>query len=247
MAGIWDCKRRQSNLAKWWYAFVWDSAARGVELPALLGRWVTALARGERWLTRPFAPMATVLVVLLTTPLASHGQVKSHQKVSDTDGGFAPPLPNQARFGTGLEPLTVDYFNDEKLNVAGSATGEDSFQGAFYILSLDSAGVTASQRVIPSPDDRSANERFGTAFCELGDLDADGTNELVVSSIFHRPSGGFNVGAIRIMSLNQNGSVAAPHILITQGPLLPLVDNDWFGASVACLGDLDGAFLIGFR
>lgn len=240
MAGIWDCKRRQSNLAKWWYAFVWDSAARGVELPALLGRWVTALARGERWLTRPFAPMATVLVVLLTTPLASHGQVKSHQKVSDTDGGFAPPLPNQARFGTGLEPLTVDYFNDEKLNVAGSATGEDSFQGAFYILSLDSAGVTASQRVIPSPDDRSANERFGTAFCELGDLDADGTNELVVSSIFHRPSGGFNVGAIRIMSLNQNGSVAAPHILITQGPLLPLVDNDWFGASVACLGDLDG-------
>src|SRR5215471_8443766 len=87
-------------------------------------------------------------------------------------------------------------------------------------------------------------DEFGGAVVGLGDLDGAGpaVTALAVGSAFD-DDGGIDRGAVYIAFLAANGSVlSSTKISDTVNlPGSPLDDGDWFGSSIAFLGDLDGA------
>ena len=82
---------------------------------------------------------------------------------------------------------------------------------------------------------------FGNSVANIGDLNNDGVQDIVVGS-YDDGDGGSDRGAIWILFLNIDGTVKAHQkISDTQGNFTgTLDDNDSFGSSVTSLGDLDG-------
>ncbi|RKY20110.1 MAG: hypothetical protein DRQ55_08790 [Planctomycetota bacterium] len=87
----------------------------------------------------------------------------------------------------------------------------------------------------------SASDRFGWSVASLGDFDGNGSTDLVVGAPFDDDAG-TDTGAVYIVTLAADGSVTDVD-KITEGAgglSANLFDSDWFGWSVASLGDLDG-------
>ena len=81
---------------------------------------------------------------------------------------------------------------------------------------------------------------FGTSVANIGDLDGDGVNDLAVGAE-EDDDGGANRGAVHIIFMNTDGSVDSTVEIndsTANGPTL--ANDDYFGASVANIGDLDG-------
>jgi hypothetical protein len=85
------------------------------------------------------------------------------------------------------------------------------------------------------------DDYFGTAFAALGDLDGDGVEDLAVSAPLD-DDGGVDRGAIWILFLNPDGSVASQaKISQTSGGFTgTLADGSVLGHQLATAGDLDG-------
>jgi hypothetical protein len=85
------------------------------------------------------------------------------------------------------------------------------------------------------------DEQFGISVASLGDHDGDGVGDLAVGA-FQADDGGTNRGAVWILFLNPDGTVKGHQKIsdIEGGFDGILDDDDWFGISVASLGDLDG-------
>jgi hypothetical protein len=86
------------------------------------------------------------------------------------------------------------------------------------------------------------SDYFGGAVANLGDLDGDGVADLAVGAHLDN-TGGADRGAVHILFLNANGTVklnGARKIASGIGGGPALNDNDYFGSSVANVGDLDG-------
>jgi len=83
-------------------------------------------------------------------------------------------------------------------------------------------------------------DSFGSSLANLGDLDGDGIQDIAVGEAFN-DDGGVDNGAVWILFLNQDGSVKDSYKIneaaFGNGNEL---DGDWFGYSLANLGDLDG-------
>jgi hypothetical protein len=82
-------------------------------------------------------------------------------------------------------------------------------------------------------------DKFGAAVASIGDLDGDGVNDVAVGA----PSrfGTSNTGAVHVLFMNSDGTVkASQRIDSTVGGGPTLSSGDYFGHSVAALGDLDG-------
>ncbi|MCA9024590.1 MAG: FG-GAP repeat protein [Planctomycetaceae bacterium] len=75
----------------------------------------------------------------------------------------------------------------------------------------------------------------------LGDLDGDGIADLAVGA-YRDDDGGINRGAVYILFMNADGSVRSHQkISDTEGTFsATLEDYNWFGSSLASVGDLDG-------
>ncbi len=82
---------------------------------------------------------------------------------------------------------------------------------------------------------------FGVSTANIGDLNDDGVNDLVVGASFD-DDGGTNRGAVYILFLNADGTVKTEQKIsdTVGGFSAPLDDIDSFGFGVAGLGDLDG-------
>ncbi len=125
------------------------------------------------------AALAAALLVTAAQPaVAQPGWVLSHQKISDTEGGFNGIMDN--------------------------------------------------------------SDGFGISVASLGDLDGDGGADLAVGAF--SDDGGVRRGAVWVLFLNLDGTVKSHQkISDTQGGFTGVLDDgDWFGSSVAALGDLDG-------
>jgi hypothetical protein len=128
----------------------------------------------------------------------------SHQKISETQGGFTGTLDDSDDFGRsaaslgnldgdGIGDLVVGAFQDDD-------GGTD--RGALWILFLNTDGTVKSHQKISDTeggftgnlDDR---DKFGTSVASLGNLDNDGIGDLAVGAVFD-DDGGEDRGALWI-------------------------------------------------
>ncbi len=180
------------------------------------------------------------------------GTVKAEQKISDTVGGFQGMLDDGDLFGFSLAGLG-DLDGDGTRDLAAGAPrdddgggGLDVNRGAVWMLFLNPNGTVKIEQKI---SDTAGNfqgtlndfDWFGSSLASLADMDGDGTGDLAVGAMFD-DDGGFDRGAMWLLFLDPEGMVhAAQKISAAAGGFAgTLDDSDWFGSSVAGLGDLDG-------
>jgi len=180
------------------------------------------------------------------------GSVLSFQKISDTEGGFTGQLDEWDIFGTSISYLG-DMNNDGliEIGVGAEYDGDGGYwHGAAWILSLNSDGTVSSHAKIsdtvggfnaPLGDE----DVFGTDIENIGDLDGDGFLDIAVSAR-RDPDGGSDRGAVYILFLNGDFTVRDyQKISDIQGGLNGVLEaGDYFGGSVANIGDINGDGII---
>ena len=174
------------------------------------------------------------------------GAVKSHQKISNTQGSFSGELVDADQFGVSLTCLgDIDSDGVQDLGVGMNSKHIGSQDGAIWILFLNTDGtVKGSQRISRSSggfvgalDD---GDLFGTSLVSVGDLDLDGTEDLAVGSTWD-DDGGVNRGATWILFLDPDGTVKSQEKIsdATGGFHGVLDDSDELGSGLGFLGDQD--------
>ncbi len=174
--------------------------------------------------------------------------VDSHQKISDTEGGFEGILDDFGFFGF-IEALLGDHDGDGVVDLAVAASHADDGgpnRGQVWILLLNPDGTVKCQQKISSTaggfrgtlDDE---DLFGQSLGSLGDLDGDDVGDLAVGAPGDN-DGGTSRGAMWVLFLNTNGTVKSHRkISDTEGGFTGILDNfDFFGETGNSLGDLDG-------
>ncbi|MFC1573059.1 FlgD immunoglobulin-like domain containing protein [Candidatus Eisenbacteria bacterium] len=181
--------------------------------------------------------------------LNTDGTVKSHQKISKTEGGFTGDVDPGDWFGNHPRPLG-DLDGDGVIDLAvGACRDEDGgwLHGAVWILFLNTDGTVKShQKISDSEGDFTGvlvdQDQFGSSLAPLGDLNCDGTTDLAVGATSNPPAGEFEPGAAWLLFLNSDGTVKSHHEIGHRegGFTGDLHDDDLFGCGVTALGDLDG-------
>ena len=221
------------------------AAAVGAD-PTLAALGTTALAIGNALVTN-----GTVNGVIDTDAglsWAPPGTVFWEQKISDTEGGFSGVLDDSDGFGWSVAALG-DLDGDGVGDLAvGSAWDDDggADRGAVWVLFLNTDGTVKAHQKISDTEGGFTGvlddgDRFGRSVAALGDLDGDGVGDLAVGA-YGDDDGGANRGAVWVLFLDTDGTVKAHQkISDTEGGFTGVLDDaDYFGWSVAALGDLDG-------
>ncbi|MCP3935906.1 MAG: CSLREA domain-containing protein, partial [Actinomycetia bacterium] len=180
--------------------------------------------------------------------LNADGTVKAEQKISSTTGGLTGPLGDADRFGRSVAGLG-DLDGDGIVDIAVGALRDDdggTDRGAVYVLFLNADGTVKAEQKISSTtgsligplDD---TDRFGISVANIGDLDGDGIVDITVGAHLD-DDGGTDRGAVYVLFLNADGTVKGEQKIssVSGGLTGPLDNSDYFGASVAGIGDLDG-------
>jgi len=180
--------------------------------------------------------------------LNADGTVKSHQKISDTAGGFDGQLNDGDGFGSAVASLgdiDGDLVTDLAVGAPFASDG-GSGRGAVWILFMNPDGtVKARQKIAQGAGGFDGTltdqDHFGNAVANIGDLDGNGINDLAVGAD-QSDVGGTDRGAVWILFLNPSGRVkSTQRIADGKGGFdATLTDGDQFGSAVADVGDLDG-------
>ncbi|MEM9023009.1 MAG: VCBS repeat-containing protein, partial [Bacteroidota bacterium] len=180
--------------------------------------------------------------------LNANGTVNSHQKISDTQGGFTGVLDLADGFGRGLANLG-DLDGDGVVDLAAGAVADDDGggnRGAVWVLFLNSNGTVNSHQKISDLEGCFTGvladfDVFGTDLEAIGDHNQDGITDLLVSARGDN-TGGAAVGAAYVLYLRKDGTVRWHEKYTTNTPQMAgyLDVLDWWGFSVAHLGDLNG-------
>ena len=176
---------------------------------------------------------------------------RSHQKISDTQGGFTGRLDDSDEFGEARSPRIGDLDGDTVIDVAVADTSAMDGGGfgawcAVWILFLNSDGTAKAHQKISATQGGftgvlNNGADFGTSVASLGDLDGDGVVDLAVGAPDDNEGGNLH-GAVWVLFLNIDGTVSTHQkISASQGGFTGILDDeDNFGYSAASLGDLDG-------
>jgi hypothetical protein len=180
--------------------------------------------------------------------LRSDGKVIRHQKISALAGGFTGELSDGDQFGRDMNGIG-DLDGDGVPDLAVGANYDDdggSNKGAVWILFLNRDGTVRQHQKISQTQGGfggilRSNDEFGRSVMRLGDLDGDGALEIAVGAPLDS-TGGIKRGAVWILSLRPDGTVVRQVKIAsgTGGFLGRLRNTDWFGFSLANLGDFDG-------
>ncbi|UCB54601.1 MAG: FG-GAP repeat protein [Thiotrichales bacterium] len=177
------------------------------------------------------------------------GTVDIEQKISDTEGNLplTTILDDNDRFGSAVAELG-DLNGDGFLDIAVGAPLDDdggTDRGAVWILFLNDDGtVQSTQKIADSRisliDILEDNDQFGGAIANIGDLNNDRIDEIAVGASLSDDGGG-DRGAIWILFLARDGTViSGQKVSDTDGGFSgTLDDGDFFGSSIAGIGDLD--------
>ncbi len=140
-------------------------------------------------------------------------------------------------FGTALARLG-DVTGDGVPDLAvGSPILSQSFWGEVYAFSGASGAQLWQRREPPHPSEKQPIPSFGEFLGEVGDLDGDGRPEVLAAAPFHDydpdPSASNLAGTAYVLS-GHDGALLRTHLNPTP------VDGDFFGGTVAGVGDQDG-------
>jgi len=247
--GTVKAKQKISNAAGGFGGTIRDGDRFGGSLAFLGdldGDGVGDLAVGADDASAPALDQGLVWILLLN----ADGTVKDETAIGMGSGGFGGVLEQSDRFGSSLAALG-DLDGDGVTDLAVGEIGDDDGGsglnnfGAVWILFLRPDGTVRDEQKISNTAGGFAGplspaDNFGSALAALGDIDGDGTPELTVGAPFD-DDGGSNLGAVWVLSLDPDGTVAAEHkISATAGFGGTLFPQGGFGASLAALGDLDG-------
>jgi hypothetical protein len=180
--------------------------------------------------------------------LKADGTVKSHQKISLTQGGFSGELDYEDFFGSYVASMG-DRDGDGVGDLAVGAIFDDDGgpdRGALWLIDLNPDGTVKGNQKISAEaggftGSLNDGDQFGASAAAIGDVDGDGVGDLAVGSR-EDGDGGAGAGAVWILFLNIDGTVKSHQkISDTRGGLGGgLLPGDRFGMSTAPLGDMSG-------
>jgi len=189
--------------------------------------------------------MGANMGALYVLKMNSNGTVKSYTKITKNLNGFTGNIESGDIFGSGFAAIG-DYNNDGFYDVAVGAEYDDdggSWNGAIYLLSLDTSGNVLSNQKISATSGGftgvlTGSPAFGNDIANIGDLNGDGITDLAVGSRRDNDGGSKN-GAVWILFMNADGTVNhQSKISSLQGSFTANLDiDDYFGVSVEYLGD----------
>lgn len=174
------------------------------------------------------------------------GTVKGQVAISNTEGNFTGKLGTDYQFGRDLVSLG-DMDGDTIPELAVGAPMQDRVgPGAVWILFLNRDGTVKREQKIGQgaggfDGTLAVADFFGVSLDLLGDLNGDGTPDLVVGAMGDNDAGTEN-GALYILFLNPDGTVKAQQkISEIYGDFGGRLDNgDRMGVSVATIDDVNG-------
>jgi hypothetical protein len=176
------------------------------------------------------------------------GEVDTQQKISDSKGSFDGDRDDGDLFGSAiasLDDLNGDGFRDIVVSAPMDDDGGTN-HGALWVLFLkDDGTVDSYQKISEDSGDLNINldadDQFGHAIANIGDLNNDGITDLAVG-VPNDDDGGTDRGAVWILFMNSDGSVSASQKISSEKGSLGRApnDGDHFGSAVTAIGDLDG-------
>ena len=156
-----------------------------------------------------------------------------------------PVLADNDFFGTSVAS-TGDLDGDGVPDLAVSARDNADADGKniVYVMLMNADGTVKSTSEIngttPNGPVLADYDNFGTSIASVGDLDGDGVPDLAVGAE-RDDAGGVDRGAVHVMLMNADGTVKSTSRIDDRTPNGPvLADYDFFGTSMASVGDLDG-------
>lgn len=175
--------------------------------------------------------------------LDTNGTVKSHQKISATEGGLSATLAVADYFGADVTSLG-DIDNDGVPDIAVGARGDDDGEtaaGAIYIIYLTDSGTVKSETKVSKlfGDFDAYLETagyFGWGLEGRYDLDYDGINDIVAAAPYI-DNGGTNRGGVWVLYMNKDATVKSYRTIsgLSNYMLGELDDDDRFGMSISIL------------
>lgn len=167
---------------------------------------------------------------------AQDGSVASWQKISQLSGGFGGSLGLTARFGSALSaPGDLNGDGIPDLVVGAPTQGP----GRIWVLFMNADGSVGSETSIETDPDIEGNLIwYGRAIASPGDVDQDGTPDLIVSAL----AASFPDGELILLLMNPDGTPRERRLLDFDGTALEghTVWSDGFGTAIGSAGDVDG-------
>lgn len=193
-----------------------------------------------------FSPLRFGAVFVIS--LDARGDIVRHTRIAVGLNGF-DPVGAIELFGAAVAAVgDLDGDGITELAVNSSTDIFSDGEPTVWILFLDRNGAVKSFTAIGDgqggfPQNLlDAGDNFGGSIGAIGDLNDDGVFDIVVGATGDDDGGGIFAGAVWILFMRRDGTVGSlQKISETQGGFGSILEyNDYFGRSVAGLGDWDG-------
>ncbi len=172
--------------------------------------------------------------------------VSKNLKRYDNTSGLPFTLDASDSYGRSIVSLG-DIDDNGYVDFAVGAHGDDDYltdAGAVYVLFMDTLDSIASYTKLLPPSSVSVGARFGISLANMGDMDGNGYDDLLVGAHKDENNPGNDMGSVTLLMMNDtSGYDTSYHTTRNQngmGNYSWMNGGDDFGFSVANIGDVDG-------